>query len=205
MILLFICLQLLPEKECLIYETNDKGKIGEIEVTLHKDSLGYHIVYTSDRIIEIVLDSLNLGTLYINKTIDGKQALKIERDGEEFTVYFRGNRMIYHAQGPVYDRHTLDFALRGFKYHRVFEDTFRLHIPEFMIVNAELKVVGEESIAGPLGEILCWKIQMTPRVLFTRMKFFFWIEKDWPHRFVKYSDSSGENYILLVESKEFSS
>jgi hypothetical protein len=203
-ILLFICLQLLPEKEFFIYETNDKGKIGTIEVTLHRDSLGYHIVYTSDRIIEIVLDSLNLGTLYINKTIDGKQALKIERDKDEFTVYFRGNRTTYHENGPVFDRHTLDFALRGHTYHSLFENTFRLHIPELMIVNAELKVIGEDIIAGPLGEILCWKLQMTPRVLFIRMKFYFWIEKDVPHRFIKYADSSGKNYILLVESKESS-
>jgi hypothetical protein len=201
-ILLFLCLQLLPKTEFFIYKTNDKGKIGTIQVTSHKDSLGYHIMYTSDRIIEIVLDSLTLGTLYVKKTIDGRQALKIERDKEEFTVYFRGNKTTYHENGPVFDRHTLDFALRGFTYHTLFEDTFRLHIPEFMIVNAELKILGEEIIAGPCGEILCWKLQMIPRVLFIRIKFYFWIEKDEPHRCVKYADSSGENYILLAESKE---
>jgi hypothetical protein len=201
MILLFICLQLLPEKEFFIYETNDKGKIGKIEVTSQKDSLGYHIVYSSDRIIEIILDSLNLGTLYVNKTIDGKQTLEIERKKEEFIVNFRGNRIVYHENGPVFDRHTLDFALRGLTYHPQFKNAFRLHIPEFMIVNAELEVLSEEVIAGPFGEILCWKVQMIPRVFFIRMKFYFWIEKDMPHRFVKYADSSGENYILLVESK----
>lgn len=202
MILLLLCLHILPEREFFIYETNDKGKIGKIEVTSQKDSLGYHIVYISDRKIEIVLDSLTLGTLYISKTINDRQILKIVRE-KKFNVYFKGHKMTYHEDGPVYDRHTLDFALRGFDYNIEYENTIRLHIPEFMIINAELKVVGEEIISGPVGEILCWKVRVIPRIFFIRMKFYIWIEKDSPHRFIKYADSSGKNYIQLINSRKY--
>lgn len=39
MILLLLCLQILPEREFFIYETNDLVKIGKIEVTMHLDCL----------------------------------------------------------------------------------------------------------------------------------------------------------------------
>jgi len=204
MILFLLFLQILPETEFFVYETNDKGKIGKIEINSQKDSFGYHIVYISDRRIEIILDSLNLGTLFIDKIVNNKQELKISRD-KEFKVYFKGNRYTYKEDGPVYDRHTLDFALRGFKYNQDFKENIRLHVPELMIINAGLKVIDEEAVTGILGEILCWKIEMTPRVFFIRMKFYFWIEKDYPHRFIKYSDSSGKNCILLIESRKYKS
>ena len=68
-----------------------------------------------------------------------------------------------------------------------------------MIVNADLHVIGEESVNTSLGSITCWKLKMKPRVFFINWQFYFWIEQAYPHRFVKYEDSSGENRILLVE------
>ncbi len=198
MILFFLLLHTLPEKEFLVYETNDKGKIGTIELTSEKDSLGYHIIYSWDRVIDVILDNSNFGTLYIEKFVDGKLEMKILRE-ENFKVFFKGKYITYREDGPVYDRHTLDFALRGFEYSKNFKKMIRLHIPEFMIVNAELEVIEENIITGPLGNIPCWNVQMTPRILFLRWKFYFWIEKDYPHRFMKYEDSSGRNSILLID------
>lgn len=193
-----LAFQILPEKELLVYETNDKGKTGCISVVSELDSTGYHVTYTSDREINCVLDSLTLGTLFLEKIIGDRRELSASQRSE-FEVYYKGNKYRYREADPVYDRHTLDFALRGFLYHHEYKRTFRLHIPEFMIVNADLHVVGEESVSTALGSIACWKLMMKPRVFFINWQFYFWIEQAYPHRFVKYEDSSGENRILLVE------
>lgn len=200
MIFLFLCLQILPARESMMYETNEKGKIGYITITSQRDSLGYHVIYSSDRLIDVILDSLDLGTLAIKKFVNNRLELKISRNGK-FEVWLKGKKLYYRVNGPIYDRHTLDFALRGFDYSDSFKTNIRLHIPELMIINAEVEVVGEEHINSRAGDILCWKILVIPRIIFTHRKFYFWIEKDYPHRFVKYWDSSGENYIILVDAK----
>ncbi len=201
MILFFILLQILPEKEFIVYETDDKGKIGTMEITSEKDSLGYYVIYRWKKILEVVLDSLDMSTLYVKKTTDDKVELEISKE-KDFKVNLRGKRHTYRDVGAVYDRHAIEFALRGFKYSKDFKQTIRFHVPEFMIVNAELKVIGEETVSGPIGEILCWKIELKPKVLFFSWKFYFWIEEDYPHRFIRYEDSSGDHSIMLIEYKQ---
>jgi hypothetical protein len=95
----------------------------------------------------------------------------------------------------------LDFALRQFDYHLGFKELFRLHVPELTIVNAELEVLGETTVSTDLGIIDCWEVQMKPRVIFTNRRFFFYIEREYPHRFVKYTDSSGKNIVTLIKYK----
>ncbi len=199
MILFFLFLVILPDAESFLYETNADGKIGTLSVTMNRDSMGYHVRYVSDREIEVILDTSDLSTLYVEKYVEGKLELKIEKR-DQFYVYFKGGESRHRADRPIYDRHTLDFALRGFNYEPDFKGIFRLHIPEFTIVNAEVEVIDEELISTPLGEFDCWKIQMKPRILFFNWRFFFYIEKEYPRRFIKYVDSSGENTITLIES-----
>ena len=50
-----------------MYETNAKGKIGRLYVTMHRDTLGYHVRYVSDREIDVILDTADLSTIYIEK------------------------------------------------------------------------------------------------------------------------------------------
>ncbi|KPK64823.1 hypothetical protein AMJ83_01200 [candidate division WOR_3 bacterium SM23_42] len=197
MIVLLLFLQILPASESFAYETNEKGRIDSIFGTSRRDSLGYHVRYVWDREIEIIFDSGNLSTLYLRKIVDGQLELEIKKE-KKFLVNFKGRESQYSANDPVYDRHALEFALRGFNYHEGFKGRFRLHIPEFMVVNADLEVLGEEAVVTELGTFECWKIKMKPRVLFFNWRFFFHIEKEYPHRFVKYSDSSGENVITLI-------
>jgi len=189
---------LLPDSEYIVYETNDKGKIGMIEVRLKKDTTGYYVIYISDRIVEAILDTNDLQTLYLNKIIKGKWELSVKKN-HLFEVNYKGRKNYYKEDAPVYDRHTLDFVLRGFLYHRDFKKRIRLNVPEFMIINADLEVIGEDTIVTPVGLFDCWKIMMIPRVVFTKMKFYFYIEKPYPHRFIKYIDSSGKNSIILKE------
>jgi hypothetical protein len=196
MIALLLLIQIIPKHESMEYETNDKGKIGTIRVTSNFDSIGYHVMYVSDRVIEVILDSTNLSTRYVRKTIDGNTVLEITTS-DGFDVSFKGREYRYDNDRAVYDRHTLDFALRGFGYASGFKEKLWLHIPEVTIVNAELEVLNEVTLATPAGEFTCWKIMMKPRILFFNWRFFFYIEKEYPHRFIKYTDSSGGNSIVL--------
>jgi hypothetical protein len=189
---------ILPKEEHMVYETNDKGKMGKIVIESQKDSLGYHVVYVSDRTIEAVLDSLNLETRYLKKVIGDKLNIEIFND-QSYRVFYKGREKRYSNKPPVFDRHTLDFALRGFDLGPDFKKRIRLGVPEFMVINADLETIGEDTLTTPAGRFDCWKIRLNPRVIFTKMIFYFWIEKDYPHRFVKYSDSSGKNQILLIE------
>jgi len=182
----------------MVYETDDGEKIGSIQVVSELDSTGYNIVYTSDRIIEIRLDANDLSTVYAKKVIKDRTVLVITKDGG-FDVFFQGRRRRYDDDSPVYDRHTLDFALRGFDYEPGFHTRFRLHIPEFMIVNADLDVVGDSVVETAAGTFKCWIVKMKPRIFFLNRKFFFYIEQEYPYRFVKYADASGENSIVLKE------
>jgi hypothetical protein len=196
--LLFLISLMIPSRESFVYQTDEKGKLGTIDVTLNKDTAGYRIHYVSDRVIDVILDSTDLRTLYVNKSVKGKWELSIEQQ-KKFMVNFKGRKASYDENGPVYDRHTLDNALRVFDYDEKFKRRLRLNVPEFMVINADLSVVGSETVNAPVGNIECWKILMEPRVLIIKRKFYFWIEKEFPHRCVKYTDSSGNNLILLIK------
>ncbi|MCX7995866.1 MAG: DUF3108 domain-containing protein [candidate division WOR-3 bacterium] len=190
----------LPGNEYIIYETYDKGKVGTIEVRLTKDSTGYRLIYRSDRIIEAILDTINLQTLHLNKIVEGRWELSVKKN-HVIEVNYRGRKKYYNESMPVYDRHTLDYVLRGFDYHQDFKRRIRLNVPEFMVINADIEVVGEDSISTPVGTFNCWKILMTPRIFFKKLSFYFYIEKAFPYRFVKYTDASGKNSITLKEYK----
>ncbi|MGQ9664777.1 MAG: hypothetical protein ACUVUH_05525 [bacterium] len=181
-----------------MYETNDKGKVGRIDVTLTKISTGYYITYISDRKVEAILDTENLQTIYLNKIIKEKWELSVKKN-DVIEVNYQGRKTFYKETVPVYDRHTLDFVLRGFDYNTGFKKRIRLLVPEFMIINADLEVIGEDSVMTPIGTFDCWKIMMKPRVIFTRIIFYFYIEKEFPHRFVKLSESAGKNSIILKD------
>ncbi|MBE0433144.1 hypothetical protein IBX73_06730 [candidate division WOR-3 bacterium] len=196
MIALLIFFQLLPENESLIYETNDNGRMGTIQVTSTLDRYGYHVTYVSDRVIEVILDSMDLSTRHVRKIIDNDTVLEIT-SGSILTVYLKGREYRYDNEQAVYDRHTLDFALRGFDYVPGFKTMFRLHVPELTVVNAELAVLGEAVVQTPAGEFLCWEVAMKPRILFFSRRFFFYIEKEYPRRFIKYEDQSGGSSIIL--------
>ncbi len=195
---LFAGESLLPDSEYIIYETNDKGKIGKIVIRSERDSTGYRITYISDRTVETILDPENLQTIYLNKIIKGKWELSVKKT-HIIEVNYQGRKSFYKESAPVYDRHTLDFVLRGFTYSKDFKKRIRLLVPEFMIINADLEVIGEDSVTTPVGIFECWKIMMKPRVVFTNIKFYFYIEKNFPHRFVKLLTSSGKNSIILKE------
>ena len=190
---------LLPRGESIVYQTVDKGKVGTMNIAAEKDSHGYHAVYTwEDRMIDIVFDSLTMATRAVTKTIGDRTVLQAVQK-EKFEVIFNGHRHAYQEKGGVYDRHAAEFALRGFDYTEGFATTIRFHVPEFMVINADVKVVGDEAVTCPVGTIDCWKVEMKPKVLFISISLYFWIEKDYPHRFVKYSDTKGDHSILLIE------
>ena len=197
MFLLFLLIGVLPEKEWMVYGTNDNGKIGTISVTANRDSVGYHILYVSDRIIETVLDGSDLSTLFVKKTIGDNVVLEIRTD-DAFIVHQNGRERRYKNEPPIYDRHTLDFALRGIDYDLGFQRRIRLHVPELTVVNAHLQVQSIATVAAPAGEFQCWEICMKPRIIFFGRVLLFYIEREYPHRFIKYVDRAGGLTITLM-------
>lgn len=194
----FLLLSLLPSFETIVYQTVDKGKTGTMHIAAVKDSGGYHAVYTwEDRTIDIVFDSLTMATRSVSKTIGDKTVLRAEQK-ENFEVEFDGGRHSYREKHGVYDRHAMEFALRGFGYKDDFKTTIRFHVPELMVINADVTVVGTESVACPVGTFECWKVEMKPKVLFISISLYFWIEKNYPHRFIQYRDTKGDHSILLI-------
>ncbi|MGB3341686.1 MAG: hypothetical protein WBB37_09415 [bacterium] len=199
MIILIFLIQLLPSSENYTYETNDKGKMGTMDIMAELDTSGYHVIYTwENKVLELIFDTMDMSTKYVKKTAGDKVELEAQRK-EKFNVSFKGRKFSYNIDKPVYDRHAIEYALRGFDYYSNLKRNIRLHVPEFMVVNAEINVLGEEIVNCPLGNIACWKVEMVPKVLFAKWHFYFWFEKEYPKRFIKYSDSSGNNSILLID------
>ena len=194
----------LPHSETYTYETNDKGKIGNMIIETWFDSLGYHAIYKwEDRVQQILFDADDMSTLHVQKTIGEKLDYEIIRK-KDIRVYFQGRRTTYYDKDPVYDRHALEYALRGFEYSSDFSQIIKLHVPEFMIINARISIDGRENVLTHFGDTECWKVKMSPRVLFLKWSFYFWIEVEYPHRFIRYSDSSGKNTISLIEYTDHS-
>jgi hypothetical protein len=196
---------LLPAQETMTYETYDKGKTGQMAVAAQVDSLGYRVIYTwEDRVLEVVFDTLDMSTVYVNKIVGGKVEMLAERK-DELKVLFKGKRSShrYDADAPIYDRHAVEYALRGFTYTDTFKKTIRFHVPEFMIVNADITVVDQGTIdSDTLGAIECWKVKLAVKVLLFGWSSYFWIEKDAPHRFIKFEDAKGEHMIRLIEYRQ---
>lgn len=196
--LIIICL--LPNHEELVYRTYDEGKEGTMSIISNRDSLGYHVIYTwEDRILELVFDSVSMSTRFVKKTVGEKVELEVHKEDDRFKVTYKGKKQTYHEKKPVYDRHAIEFAFRGFSFHAAFDERIRFHVPEFMIINADVKVMAEETLANALGDIACWKVRLKPRVIFTNTSFYFWIEKEFPFRFLRFEDSSGKHTIELLE------
>ena len=199
MIILFIFFQILPSSENFTYRTDDKGKIGTMDIVAELDTTGYHVIYTwENKELELIFDTLDMSTKYVRKKAGDKIELEVERK-EKYNVSFKGRKFSYNTDKPIYDRHAIEYALRGFEYNDGMKYDIKLHVPEFMVVNAEINVLGEETISCPLGDFTCWKVEMVPKVLFVKWRFYFWFEKEYPKRFIKYSDSSGKNSILLID------
>jgi hypothetical protein len=202
MILLLFIIQLLPSSEKYTYETNDKGKMGTMDIVVNLDTSGYHVFYTwENKVLELIFDTLDMSTKYVKKTAGEKVELEVQRR-EKYDVFFKGRKFSYKISDPIYDRHAIEYALRGFDYSDNLKRNIRLHVPEFMVVNAEVNVLGDEVVDCPLGSFDCWKVEMVPKVLFVKWRFYFWFEKKYPKRFIKYSDSSGDNSILLIKYED---
>lgn len=198
--MLLLLIFVLPDHEIITYRTYDEGKEGTMSIVSERDSVGLHVTYTwEDRVLEVIFDTVDMSTRYVRKAIGDKVELKVERQGDKFKVHFKGKKQTYNEKKPVYDRHAIEFALRGMTYDPLFDERIRFHVPEFMIINADVKVAAVDTIQSQFGAIPCWKIRLKPRVIFTNMVFYFWIEKEFPFRFLKYEDSSGKHAIELIE------
>jgi hypothetical protein len=203
--MILLVLLLLPAQETMMYETYDKGKTGQMAVVAEAESLGHRVTYTwEDRVLEVIFDTVDMSTVYARKTVGGKVELLAERK-DRFEVLFKGSKYShrYAHDEPIYDRHAIEYTLRGFAYTADFKKTIRFHVPEFTIVNADITVVDQGVIdTQTMGGIECWKVKLAVKVLLFGWSSYFWIEKTYPHRFTKFEDEKGEHMIRLIEYQQ---
>jgi hypothetical protein len=131
----------------------------------------------------------------------------------EFSIEYSEDRVHFIYPGPKrnvvekvpedrYDVHTVLQSVRGFPFEQQ-EVKFTLVTPEHPKgVGFYMKIVGSEQIATPAGSFDCYQLEagvdgLKGRIF--RTKFFFWIEKNTPHRLIKNTDSEGERIVTLVD------
>ena len=77
---------------------------------------------------------------------------------------------------------------------------FTLVTPDH-VIGAYIKIVDNEKLTVLVGTFDCYKLEggiSGYKGKFFRKKFFFWVEKTFPYRLVKYTDSAGEYMMKLV-------
>ncbi len=186
----------LPSTESIIYRTEEKGKVGYLTAEMRMDDSTIRVYYTSDRQVETVIDRQDLKTLWVRKIINGRKDFEYRRTGDTISVYYQGNENTYRRPDLIFDRHTLDYVLRAQDYNYNFQREIFIHLPELGIKKAILKVVGDTVTTTALGEFDCWRIALIARVLFIKLKLYFLIEKQYPHRYIKYDDGKRKMEIF---------
>lgn len=177
----------LPASELIVYRTQEKGRVGYLTADIRRDSGKIFINYTSDRILDVTIDQQDLRTLYVRKIIAGVKDYEFERTGDSIWALYRGKEKVYHIAQPVYDRHTLDYVFRR-PYDSLYRKEILLSLPELGVKKVVLHVMGTEMVKTELGEIPCWRVVMTAKVLFLKFELVFLMEKEYPYRYVRFGD-----------------
>ncbi len=191
----------LPLVEETVWFTAEDGKSGHLVSKVNMTDSAVCVYYESDRTIEALLDKKNYQTIWVRKIIKGIKAFEFNRSGDTIRIYDRGKNRTYIIDEKVYDRHALDYVLRTFQYHSDFKKSICVHLPELGIKRTLVKVVGEDNVATALGDIPAWQIELSAGILFLRWRFYFLIEKDYPHRFLKYRDGHHIMEIIKYQCK----
>ncbi len=190
----------LPASELIIYRTEEKKKIGYLTCDVRRDSGKIMINYTSNRIVDVIIDQGDSKTLYVRKIIDGVKDYEFERTGDSIWMLYHGKQRFYHISEPVFDRHTLDYVLRR-PYDSLYRREMMLSLPELGIKKVLFHVMGTETVETELGEIPCWRVVLRAKVLFLKFELVFLIEKEYPYRYVRFGDKKRKMQICRYETR----
>jgi hypothetical protein len=190
-----------PNHERSIYRIQEKG---ETITSHHIISEG---VFDGKPVYVVKTDSMEMFL-----SCRDMRPVRIERKGgdggPEFSIIYKPDRVHFIYPGPKrnkvmkipgdsYDLNTMLEVMRCYPFGRD-KIRFTLVTPD-RVLKAYAKVIGSEKVSVPLGQIDCYLIEggisgIMGRII--RTKFLFWVEKEFPHRLVKYKD--GERRITLV-------
>ena len=215
-----------PDGEQFVWRwfSPDTGEIIST-VTWHtKDRNGrpvYEIIADSGAIKQgkYVIDKSDLRLVWLNvveETRKGMSDITIEaRDNRQYLVHDykneRKNKEIdEHPDG--YNGLTLSLSLRGYPFGQKKEVNIKLTPPfqpgiprwAWRMWDSYAKLMGEETISVPAGTFDCYKLEIAASgglIKRVTSKYYFWFERETPHRFVKYQDEDGETVTELLEIK----
>lgn len=192
------------------YKVIENGKTFLTSYTIFRQQSNDKDVYLiSAPSYQMILEASDLRPFSIKKTDNnGDVEFSIEylREYGEDRVWFRypGPKRNVKRKVPEdrYDIHTVLQFVRGFPFGQR-EAKFTLITPEHPEgIGAYIKIVGSERVTTPAGDFDCYQLEAGIRgwkgKIF-KTKFFFWVEKEPPHRLIKNTDSDGERAVTLVD------
>jgi len=187
-----------------LYYVKENGKESKaFYIITHGNCNNEEVYIIRSESYEMIMERDTLRPISIKKTnSDGKI---------EFSIKYAENRVHFVYPGPKrnkvekvpedrYDMNIMIEAVRGFPFDRKDEVEFTLVTPEH-IIGAYIKIADNEFITVPAGSFDCYKLEggiagFKGRIF--RTKFYFWVEKEYPHRLIKYTDSEDERLLELV-------
>lgn len=172
-----------PVKEELLYRTQEKKKVTWLAGTSQYTDSGAYLTYTSDRYIEVILDTHDLRTRWVRKIIAGKKSYEFTRKGDSIAMWNKGRIHNYIRSEPIFDRHSLDYVLRNLDYDANFRKDIYVSTPELGIKKATLQVASQETVMTAVGKLFAWRVNLSARILLLfKYRIYFLVEVNHPHR-----------------------
>ena len=156
---------------------------------------------------QMILEASDLSPISIKKFKDnGDLDFSIEYSKDRVHFIYPGPKRNVVKEVPEdrYDIYTVLQVVRGFPFGQQ-KVKLTLVMPEHPEgVGFYIKIVGSEQVTTPAGTFDCYQLEAGVDGLLGRIvktKFFFWLEKNPPHRLIKNTDSDGKRTVTLVSYK----
>ncbi|HEX28498.1 TPA: hypothetical protein ENG04_00265 [Candidatus Poribacteria bacterium] len=191
-----------PNCERSTYKVREDGKTIISSHVISREIHGDRPVYViRTDLMEMFLSCDDMRPIRINKRKDSGEGL-------EFSIIYKPKRVHFIYPGPKrnkvmkipddsYDLNTMLEVMRCYPFERD-KIKFTLVTPDH-VLKAYAKIKGLEKVNSPIGRVECYLIEggiagIMGRII--RTKFLFWIEREFPHRLIKFRDNERE--ITLV-------
>lgn len=185
------------------YKVVENGRVFETShIVFREEYNGKEIYVVHTDVYRMIIRRFDLRPILIEKMSSD--------DEVEFSIEYSENRVHFIYPGPKrnkvekvpearYDLHTIIEVVRGFPFEKE-KVEFTLVTTEH-IVDAYVKILGNEKITVPAGTFDCYKLKGGISGLIGKVfgkDFFFWVEKAHPYRVIKQTDSKQERTMILV-------
>lgn len=194
-----------PNCEKSIYQISEGGETIISSHVIFREVLGNRPVYAiRTDLMEMFLSCGDMRPIRIDKRRD-------DGEGLEFSIIYKPKRVHFIYPGPKrnkvmkipddsYDLNAMLEVMRCYPFERD-EIKFTLVTPDH-VLKAYAKIKDLEEVDSPIGRIECYLIEggiagIMGRII--RTKFLFWIEREFPHRLIKFRDNEREIRLVGYE------